>query len=315
MKNKFIIINLLILSAVLTSCLDDDKAALDPEGVQNVIEFLDPSVPSSPSGAVYPAYSSSFVLAPEADLEMVINYSGPEDGNSNDIQLQLAVDPVALELYNTQMVDGLYGKDGLNGTTYDLMPEANYAISAMTVTIPKGQRSTTLPIKVFPEQFDFSKNYAIPLRIVSASHGALSAHYSVAIIAVGVRNQYDGVYEIVGGNIQRNSGTGPDPALSGDYVEGLTLELGTLSSNSVSIEPVWKDGSGVGGIAGTALNIDPSTNQVIVTSSNPSLKNTPATINAYDPATKEFTLSFAWGAAPSTRVISDLKLRYVSPRP
>jgi hypothetical protein len=38
-------------------------------------------------------------------------------------------------------------------------------------------------------------------------------------------------------------------------------------------------------------------------------------VNSYDPETRTFTLNFDWGAAPSNRIISDLQLRYVGPRP
>jgi hypothetical protein len=309
MKNILLKFYVTTLAIGLASCLEDDKAALDPSGTPNVIEFLDPSVPASPAGSVYPAYASSFVLAPEATLDVIVSYSGP-NGNGGDIALALAVDPGALAEYNTQM------NQDLHGTTYDLMPEENYQLATTSVTIPKGQTKSTLNIKVFPEKFDFSKNYAIPLRIVSASTGIISAHYSVAILAVGVRNNYDGIYEIVGGSITRNSATGPDPSLGGNYVSGLTLDLVTLASNKVSIVPVWKEGSGLGGIDGTSLTINEATNEVTVLSSgNASLKNTPGAINQYDPAEKTFTLNFDWGSAPNTRIIADWKLKYVGPRP
>ena len=300
----------------LSSCLKDDDYALDPEGVKNVVEFLDPSVPASPAGAIYPAYSTSYTLSPSAVYEIQVSYSGPEDAAPQNINIELGVDPIALEEYNTQMTQGLYGEAPLGGTVYELMPDELYDIASQSVTIPKGQKKATVSITVFPEQFDFSKNYAIPLRIVSASHGTLSAHFSVALLKIGVRNIYDGIYEIVGGSITRNSATGPDLSLGGNYVEGLTVDLITLSSNSLAFEPLWKDGSGIGGIAGTSITIDQATNQVTVKSSgNATMKNTPATINAYDPDTKTFTLNFDWGNAPNTRIIADLQLEYVGPRP
>ncbi len=309
MKNILVKLYLLVLAIGLASCLDDDKAPLDPAGTHNVIEFLDPSVPASPAGAIYPAYASSFVLSPEASFEITLSYSGP-NGNDRNIELELGIDPTALEAYNTQM------NDDLHGTVYSLMPSENYELGSLSVTIPKGQTKVNLPITVYPEKFDFSKNYAIPLRIVSASSGILSAHYSVAILAIGVRNNYDGIYEIIGGSITRNSATGPDPNLGGDYVEGLTLDLVTLASNKVSIVPVWKEGSGLGGIDGTSLTINEATNQVTVSSTgNATLKNTPGEINEYDPVEKTFTLNFDWGTAPSTRIIADWKLKYVGPRP
>jgi hypothetical protein len=308
MKNIFKIY-LLLLAGLMASCLEDDKFALDPSDTKNVIEFMDPSVPASPSGAIYPAYATSFVFAPSAELEQIISFSGPND-NNEDITLTLAVDPVALEEYNRQMHDELHGQ------TYDLMPADNYDLETTTVTIPKGQTKTSLTITVYPEKFDFARNFAIPLRIVSASSGVLSAHNSTVILAVGVRNNYDGIYEIIGGNIQRNSATGPDPVLSGDYVPGLTLNATTLSSNQIAFQPYWKDGSGIGGIDGTFATINESTNAVTMASAtNATLKNIPGAINVYDPATRTFTLNFDWGAAPSNRVITGLQLRWIGPRP
>jgi hypothetical protein len=270
-------------------------------------------VPSSPSGSIYPVYSSSYLLSPQDGFEIQIGYSGPNE-NPTNIDLTLALDPAALDMYNTQMVHGLNGASGLHGTTYELMPEENYDISTMSLTIPKGESSVSLPITVYPDKFDFSKNYAIPLRIVTASHGTLSAHYSVAILAVGVRNDYDGVYAITAGNIQRNSASGPDPALSGDYVDDLEVDLITLASNRVSFEPVWKDGSGIAGIDGTSITINPD-NSILVKSSNPTMKHIVGAENKYDPATREFTINIEWGTAPSNRVITGLKLEYLGPRP
>jgi hypothetical protein len=304
-----------LFAITLGSCLDDDRAVLDPSTTNNVIEFADMSVPSSPAGAIYPAYSTSFVLAPSVELIQEVNFAGPNN-NDQDIELTLAVDPAALALYNEHMQYGLYGNPGLKGTVYDLMPTENYAIPNLTVTIPKGERRAQISLTVFPDKFDFSKNFAIPLRIVSASSGIISQNFGVAILAIGVRNNYDGIYEIVGGSITRNSATGPDLVLGGNYDPELTMNLVTLGSNTVAIEPVWKDGSGVGGITGTQLSINQTTNAVTVTSTgNNTLKNTPGQLNVYDPATREFTLNFDWGAAPSTRIISNLKLRYVGPRP
>lgn len=315
LMKKIIKIYLLLASAVLvSSCLEDETAPLDPAGTHNVIEFLDPSVPSSPAGSIYPVYSSSFVFSPEDELELIVSYSGPNENNSN-IDLTLEVDPLALAQYNTQMVHGLNGATALHGTTFDLMPESNYSIPSMSLTIPKGQSQVSIPITVFPDQFDFSKNYAIPLRIASASRGILSAHFSVAILAIGVRNAYDGIYEITDGNIQRNSATGPDPALSGDYVPGLQVELVTLSSNRVAFAPLWKDGSGIGGIDGTSITINPDNSIIVGSTGNASMKHIVASENSYDPDAKTFTINIEWGTPPSNRVITDLELTYVGPRP
>lgn len=316
MKRNLVKILAALLGVVSVSCLDDSKYALDPAGTKNVIEFYDPSVPTSPSGAIYPVWTTTTEIREAFTFEQTISYSGPND-NKRDIDLTLAIDPVALVEYNEQM-------NTLGGGKYELMPDSYYDFSDVTATIPKGQTKVKISITTHPDQFDLSKNWALPIRIVSSSEGILSAHWSVAILAVVVKNKYDGIYEIKDGSITRNSATGPDLALGGDYEEGLEMPLSTVNSNTVGIAPLWKDGSLVGAIGGTTLQIDEATNLVTVKSSaNASLKNTPASVNeffpgkpstpdAVDPQT--FILNFDWGTAPSTRIIADLKLEYIRPR-
>ena len=94
MKNIFVKISILALVMGLSSCLKDDDYALDPEGVKNVVEFLDPSVPASPAGAIYPAYSTSYTLSPSAVYEIQVSYSGPEDAAPQNINIELGVDPI-----------------------------------------------------------------------------------------------------------------------------------------------------------------------------------------------------------------------------
>lgn len=310
MKKNIIGLWVAILAVSMTSCLDDSKYAIDPSSTNNVIEFYDPSVPSSPLGAIYPVWTATTEIVTDFTFSQTINYAGPND-NDKDISLTLAVDQTALDAYNKQMVDELHGG------TYTMMPSDYFTFTTTSVTIPKGQRKVDISITVHPNKFDLTKTFALPIRIVSASTGILSAHYSVAILAVVVKNKYDGVYSILGGSITRNSASGPDPVLGGTYVAGLTITLATVNGNTNAfpdVPPLWKDGSGVGGIAGTKLTINESTNGVTVTSGNATLKNTPATINSYDPATKTFTLNFDWGAAPNTRIVADLKLKYLKSR-
>lgn len=309
MKNKIIKTCIVLLVALSTGCLDDSRYALDPTGSENIIEFADGSIPSNPAGAIYPVYTNTTEIVPSITFEQVISYSGPNENNS-DIELVLAVDPLALEDYNQQMIDE-FSSEGM----YEMMPGSYFSFDDFTVTIPKGQTKATISFTVFPEEFDLTKNFALPIRIVSSSKGILSAHWSVAMLAVVVKNEYDGVYEITGGSITRNSASGPDLVLGGNYVAGLTMDLVTINGNTNGITPLWKEGSGVGGIAGTRMVIDPATNLVTVSSTgNATLKNTPSSINVYDPATKEFTLNFDWGTGANTRIVSGLKLKFQKSR-
>lgn len=197
MKNNIVKIGVLLLGINLAACLDDSKYALDPNGTNNVIEFYDPSVPSSPSGAVYPAWVRAFPLGEEDQFEQIINYAGP-NSNDKDIVLELEVDPLALEEYNTQLTVGLNGADPLDESfvPYELLPEDLYDIADLTVTIPKGERTATVSVTIYPNDFDLSKRFALPLRIKSASSGVLSAHFSVGIFAIVIKNEFDAAYDL-----------------------------------------------------------------------------------------------------------------------
>jgi len=307
MKKNLLKIFTAFLGIVMAGCLDDDKYALDPSGTNNVIEFYDASVPSNPAGAIYPVWTTTTEILPSFTFEQEVSFSGP-NGNPSDIELTLAVDPIALDEYNQQMTEDL------GGATYEMMPDTYFTFSDVNVTIPKGEKRATISITVFPEEFDLTKNFALPIRIVSASKGVLSAHFSVAIMAVVIKNKYDGVYEIMGGSMTRNSATGPDPVLGGDYIDGLTIDWETINGNTNGWAPLWKEGSGVGGIPATKTVTDEVTNLTTTSSGNATMKNTPATINEYFPATREYILNFDWGNAPNTRIIADFNIMWIGPR-
>lgn len=314
MKKTFLKIFVVLLSISLVACLEDEKYALDPSGTKNVIEFIDPSVPSSPAGAVYPVWTATTEVSAEFVFEQTISYSGPND-NNKDIELTLAVDPQALELYNTQMESGINGNEALGGGTYELMPESYYEFDDLSVTIPKGEKKVTISIKAKPNLFDLSKTFALPIRITSSSSGVISSNFSVAILAVVVKNKYDGIYKVLDGQVTRLVGGVQDAALGGQYNDGLEMPLVTINANTVGVTPLWRDGSGVGGVGGTRFTIDEATNDVAVTATgNGTLKNIPGTIRAYDPVEKTFEVSFDW-STPGTRKIENLKLQYDRPRP
>lgn len=312
--NKNLILIYVTMLIALPACLEDDKYALDPSGTKNVIEFYDPSVPSSPSGAIYPVWTATTEIVTDYTFEQTISYSGPND-NSKDIELTLEIDPLALAEYNSQMLDGLNGSKPLAGGTYEMMPDSYYTFDDFTVTIPRGQKKVNISITTHPDQFDLTKNWALPIRIVSSSSGVLSSHWSVAILAVVVKNKYDGIYDVLDGQVTRLVGGVPDLALGGQYNEGLEMALSTINGNTVGIVPLWKDGGGIGGITGTRLTIDEATNDVTVTCTTvPTMQNLPATIRKYDPAEKTFEVSFTW-STPGTREVRNLKIKFDRPRP
>ncbi|MEB2783905.1 DUF1735 domain-containing protein [Algoriphagus persicinus] len=213
MKNILTKIGLFAVAMVtLTSCLDEDPL-FDPDKTENVIEFFDIGLIASP-GSVYPLYVSSFTAADEVELKVLVSYSGAQD-NKQNINVKFKLDPEALAAYNES-----------EGTDYEVLPSNLYSIDAMEVTIPSGQRQVEKIIKLFTNNFDFSKNYAIPLTITESSFGTISGNFETAIYAVGAKNKYDGVYQVTGEftDVTR-------PAFVGLYP--YNVELRTITSTTV----------------------------------------------------------------------------------
>lgn len=176
------IIGLFVLATTLSSCLKD-TLSLDPANSTNVIEFKNPSSFVSPYGSKYALYSQSFNLAAENDYPITVSYSGANVA-PEDITVNLGVDAAALTQYNTEQ-----------HTTYDLIPATLYTIPA-SVVIPKGQRTATVALKVKSNQFDFSKNYVLPVHITSASSGIVSGNFGTILLNVSAKNKYDGRYKV-----------------------------------------------------------------------------------------------------------------------
>lgn len=213
MKNILTKIGLFAVAMLtLTSCLDEDPL-LDPDKVENVVEFYDIGLIASP-GSVYPLYVSSFTAADEVELKIIVSYSGAQE-NNQDIKVKFRVNADALEKYNES-----------EGTDYEILPSELYSIDAMEVTIPKGQRQVEKTIKLFTNNFDFSKNYAIPLTITESSFGIISGNFNTAIYSVGAKNRFDGIYEVTGEFVDLTR-----PAFFGVYP--YKVELRTITGSSV----------------------------------------------------------------------------------
>lgn len=213
MKNILTKIGLFAVAMVtLTSCLDEDPL-FDPDKVDNVVEFFDIGLIAAP-GSVYPLYVSSFTAADEVELKIIVSYSGAKDNNQN-INVKFRINSDALETYNES-----------EGTDYEVLPANLYSIDAMEVTIPSGQRQVEKTIKLFTNNFDFTKNYAIPLTITESSFGTISGNFNTAIYSVGAKNRFDGVYEVTGDFVDQTR-----PEFVGLYP--YNVELRTITGSTV----------------------------------------------------------------------------------
>jgi hypothetical protein len=222
----------------------------------------------------------------------------------------------------TALPGAITAYNNAHGTAYELLPASFYTIATtdvaasgdnLTFKFLPGDFSKDLIIKLDGSKLDLSKTYALAYKITNsdgvqihaASKDTLYAFYSV-------KNQYDGKYAITG-TITRNSATGPDVTLGGTLKSDLVVDVATVGANANTFSQLWADGSGVAGIGGLKLTVDPATNKVTVTSDNATLKNTIGTNNYYDPTNRTFYLAFDWGTAPNTR-IAVTTLKYTGPR-
>ncbi len=310
MKNILKLLTVFVLTASLTSCLKDEKYALDPSGSNNVVEFYNATGPVSGYNDLFVMYRSSFEAVDEAEFTAGVNWAGPEDVAPQDIVVQLAISQEAIARFNEVKPANQAPIVHLGSSIYEF---------PSTVTIKKGEKTALFTVKVKPSQFDFNARNGIAITISSVSYGTISGNVGTVIFDLPVKNIYDGIYSIVSGHIQRYSAPGVPTvgdALNGSLAGNPNITLTTVDQNTVEIVNMrWAGGtSGVAGIDNTRATINSATNEVTMFAlGNATLRNWPGKVNSYDPATKTFTLNFDWNPTAAAREMT-LVLKFVGPR-
>jgi hypothetical protein len=298
MKNKNIIKWVFPVLCVvgLSSCLKNENLQPDFSATTPVVEL--PVASPMGDGSVNSLSTSLTQSDTPSTYSFFVNYAASST-KATDINVTLGVSPASIDSYNAAHADD---------DPIVIMPASAYEMST-TVTIPAGQRRVEVPVKVLSKSLDPNFTYGIPVTITDASGEVISKNFASLVIKVAVKNKYDGKYSYKGYIFREG-----DPDLSG-FFKGLTSDLETNGANGLNFpNPVWSNGSAVGGIGGLTINIDPATNKVTMKSKEQAaLVNNPNYDNRYDPATKTFYLSFKWGASPASRMTTDT-LTYTGPR-
>jgi hypothetical protein len=202
-----------------TSCLKEHNGNHNEDTAGNIVEFANTGDNVSSATSKYPRFAIDLGKMEEGDqvkFNLNVAYSGAESA-PQDITVNLAMDQATLDLFNTQ-----------NGTDYEV-PGDGIVEFPTTVVIKKGTRKTTTEITVTrTANFDFGVNYALPLKITSATTGIISGNFGNAVYSFGARNQYDGVYQMeeLSPMVDVTSAS-----LTGRYP--LEMELITFTGNSV----------------------------------------------------------------------------------
>lgn len=278
MKNILSKIGMFSVAALtLTSCLDEDPL-FDPDKTNGVIEIVE-QAPLVAVGSIYPLNRLTFEAVPEDQIEVIVQYSGAFDA-PEDIDVTVEVSPSDIEAYNEDQ--GL-----LEDEEFVLLDASKYSFpgggNSVTVTIPKGEKRASIMMTVKPDQFGFDANYALPLRISSASSGVVSGNFSHMIYAVIPNNEWAGDWT--------NTYTGSLGAGTNTIHMSTTGEFTTSSS----LVGVYSNT--------TIIKIDPVNNyaSVVSVSGLGDATNDPG--NYWDPATKTIYVKYTIGARTMTQLL------------
>ena len=302
MKLQFIkspLILVLILAITATSCLKDKafkngsiQSGSGGSGTNTELISIGLTV-SSTSNFLVAAYDNS---NNDTTIDLIPVELGGLSAAAQDIHVTLTPNSALIDAYNTA-----------NGTSYTFAPSTVYtALNGGVVTIPKGKRTGFLQIKFKPSDF-LGVTYAWGFTISKVTEACytISGNLNNGIVAIAIKNQWDGDYVVTGWFFH--------PA-AGRVIPGIMKHLSTTSATGL--------GGGVGDL-GAPFTFDVINNQLVnwssggfvasgfMTADNPGGKdyssptngghlpgdaNYNITIynNTYDPATKTFYMHYGY---------------------
>ena len=318
-----ITVGVFLLSALVVSCIPEEQTMGDAG--QTLIKLFPDGFKIVPFNAAATA-QKGMMFEVRRDVP-----SGAALNSASTVILQK--DDALLTAYNTENETEFIPLPTTLATT---VPAAA-ADGKITLEFAPGDFSKTITVNV-PDatKFDFSKQYAVAYKLVSVTGtGAISQAVGKEIVVqVGVKNKYDGVYEVTALSPMLDV---VNAAFTGYYP--FSYELRTSGANSCLCydKTVWADymhpmlnagaTSGYGSF-GLEVFFDPATNKIIDVKNpwgNPP-GNTrmpdidPSGVNKWDPLTGNIQFKY-WmkqpslvPAAPNIRVYFDEYWKYKGQR-
>ncbi len=167
--NKIATIFLAVCALGLSSCLkENEDTYTDFTKVGTTVELPLAALNQETNvKVVTKAYTAS---ATPTDLPIVVNIASPKP-LSNNLTVTLGVNANnALAALNTA-----------TGGGYVLLPTAGYSASSLSVTIPAGERTATLNIKINTAAIDKTQTkYVLPISITDAGGEKISLYSTVS---------------------------------------------------------------------------------------------------------------------------------------
>ncbi|MBL7744572.1 MAG: DUF1735 domain-containing protein [Chitinophagaceae bacterium] len=213
-----------------------------------------------------------------------------------------------------------------NGTNYTPVGVPLFSLENDQFTLSPSERSQPVRIRIKPSDVAIGEN-AIGISIFEVTNGEISQIAGKLVIALSVKNQYDGVYSLDGAFYHPTSSPGYDPFT-------IEVEMHTTGPNSVKMYVPDFGGYYHPGLFGGVLNafgsqepeytVNSVTNAVTVQNAFPGAVTfytmAPGFNSRYDPATKTIYAKFGYNYSPgptfnpaTNREWTDV-LTYIGPR-
>lgn len=172
------IFSLLFVIVALASCKRDDVFGdVDINTERSIVEFSDPHGFKS----IAIDYSTELM-----DLELTEVRFMIRSFVESNATVRVIVNPGVVYDYNDA-----------NGTNFAAVPESAFGLENNEFTLTPGERSQPLRIRLRPSDIANGQN-AIGLSIAEVVGGEVSRIAGTLVVAVSVKNKYDGVYHLKG---------------------------------------------------------------------------------------------------------------------
>jgi hypothetical protein len=279
MRNKiFKVISFLAAVLLVSSCLKDD-----------IGEDWTASLKGKMYAEVWNGGFAALALQPVPDavtFKFLVNIAS-DAAPTQDITLTMGVNADAITAYNT-----------LKKTNYKLYPYIE--ILDKTVTIPAGSRNAYVHVKVWNAHLlNACDNFIAPISITGATGGVIPAdpvNQGSRLMGLPINNPFAGNYKVTGTFVHPTAGT---------RVIDESKTLSTVNCSTVE--------TSIGDLGGSGFLIKVNADNTVtiggeLSASQPLLPITGQT-NAYNPATKTFTLNYYYVGSGGNREIHEVYVR------
>lgn len=323
-RNKYLLImSLALISAGLTSCLNDEMIEDQKYGLINLNANKIIELPSGANHTVNLSVLDEGLKDFEYEVRLAAENPAEEDIVVN---LEVVADRAALLKAVRAYQSDMYPTTGDNAVVdADILsyPLAGITLPA-SVTIPKGARSAKLIVNIDTHLFTTDTQFAlIKIKSVANSGYVISGNFDQLLFSCKVRHPYAGRYVCTGtyNDVTNAAWKHASIALTELYNEDYIIDLETVDGSTLVIgyTPTFDDNNRYLFYTGTGFSyfgsfcpqfiFDSNGNITAVTNAfgqpagnTRSAELDPSGINKYDPETKTIKVSY-WMNQPSVVII------------